>query len=242
MKKIIAIHGIIGSGKDTVVTFIKMHLCLSKIYASQTPDVNSWLQVAIENINNADWGVQLSNVKIERFALPLKAVISAFLGCTINDLNSQEFKKMKLNPEIWYSVSKPELTIRDLHTDISDGIKQFINNEIFASTCIERCKNALNDLVIINDLRYPFEMDLCIANNVFTLKIQRPEADAAHKAMLEKNGDIHSSERGLPTEKFDCLVRNDSTYADLAVRLADAMLDMQLVTNDYVRWYKNSIL
>lgn len=248
MKKILAIHGILGSGKDTVVSIIKMHLTLQKLMEKQSCKEsritlslkNQWLDMAVREKDNESWCNNILSYDIERFAKPLKAVIAAFIGCTTTDLNSQEFKKLELDATVWYSIDKPSMSIRDLHTDISDGIKQAINNRIFASTCLERCKHSKADLVIINDLRYPFELDACIINNAYLLKIQRPEADKARDENLKKNGEVHSSEQQLDNDDFNQIIRNDSTYDDLTNRIVDVLLDAQLVSNRYVKWYKNN--
>lgn len=248
MKKILAIHGILGSGKDTVVSIIKMHLALQKLFETKktvgsyitTSQKTQWLNTAVREKDNELWCNNLISFDIERFAKPLKAVIAAFLGCTTTDLNSQEFKKLELDAEVWYSIDKPTMTIRDLHTDISDGIKQAINNRIFSTTCLSRCKNSKADLVIINDLRYPFELDACAIGNAYLLKIQRPEADKAREETLKQKGEVHSSEQILDNDDFNQIIRNDSTYEDLSNRIIDVLLDAQLISNCYMHWYKNN--
>lgn len=240
IKKIFAIHGIAGSGKDTMVTLMKMHIALARFNHIDVTIIQNWLQTAIENINNTEWLTSLIDVEIERFVKPLKTCIAGFFGVDVNMLNEQAFKQQTLNPEIWYATDAKKLTIRDLHTRIADAIKDVINPEIFASTCMERALNSKHEIVIINDLRLPEEMEICSKNNVYLVKIQRSEAERERKKYMEEHHQIHNSEQGLPSDQFDIVIRNDGSYMDLSIKVADMLLDAGLLTNEYVKKYKKN--
>ena len=240
LKKVIAVHGIIGSGKDTVVTLMKMHIALSRYSHLDVNTVSNWLETAISNIEHSDWLLSQLDVAIERFAYPLKTCIAGFFGYDVDTLNSQAVKKHSLDPTIWYADDAPELTIRDLHTRIADAIKGCINPMIFANTCMERAKKSDKNIVIINDLRMPEELEVLLQNNVYLVKIQRPEAERARKEYLEAHHQLHSSEQGLPSEQFNSVIRNDSTYMDLSIKVADMLLDAGILKNEYVKNYKHA--
>lgn len=240
-KKILAIHGIAGSGKDTLVSFIKMHILLSHSNRYDPYYIQQWINKSIENINNTEWLCDGINVEIERFAKPLKECIASFLGVDVSLLNDDEFKKQELDSDVWYSLDKPSLTIRDLHTRIADGIKEHINDLIFANTCIQRISKSTKDVIIINDLRLEEELNLLIKNNVYLVKIQRPDAERKRKAYIEEHHQIHSSEAGLESDLFNFVIRNDSSYTDLSIKAADMLLDAGILTNEYVKKYKKAV-
>lgn len=240
IKKIFGIHGIAGSGKDTLVTLMKMHIALSRFTHLDGSIIQNWLNTAVANINTTDWLTNVIDVEIERFARPLKTCIAGFFGVDVDKLNDQAFKKQTLNPEVWYADDVKSLTIRDLHTRIADAIKEAINPSIFANTCMERALNSTSEMVIINDLRLPEELEILSQNNVYLIKIQRSEAERERKKYIEEHHQIHNSEQGLPSESFDFVIRNDSSYMDLAIKVADMLLDAGVLTNDYVKQYKKN--
>lgn len=240
IKKIFGIHGIAGSGKDTIVTLIKMHIALSRFTHLDRSIIQNWLDTAVSNINTTDWLTNVIDVEIERFACPLKTCIAGFFGVDIDMLNDQAFKKQTLNPEVWYSDDTQTLTIRELHTRIADAIKDVINPSIFANTCMERALNSTSEIVIINDLRLPEELDILSKNNVYLIKVQRSEAERERKKFIEEHHQIHNSEQGLPSESFDFVIRNDSSYIDLSIKVADMLLDAGVLTNSYVKSYKKN--
>lgn len=239
IKKIIAIHGIAGSGKDTLVSLIKMHIALrmyGHILTAST--VQKWLNTAIENIANSSWLLDKRKIDIERFAYPIKECIASFLGIDVDELNLPDTKKEVLDSNIWYTPTQSELTVRDLHTILGDVLKEAFNKNIFATTCLERCMKSKAQVVIINDLRFQEELDVLLSKDVYLIKIQRPEAERERKHQMELNHKIHSSEEGLPSEDFNCIIRNDGTYMDLSIKVADMLLDLGLVDNEYVKNYK----
>ena len=239
-KKIFGIHGIAGAGKDTLVTLMKMHIGMSRFTHLDASIISNWLNTAIDNVNNTEWLTNTIDVEIERFAKPLKTCIAGFFGIDVNELNDKAFKSQTLNPEIWYVTDVKKLTVRDLHTRIADAIKYVINPDIFARTCMERALNSTSSMVIINDLRLPEEIKILSKNNVYLVKIQRSEAERERKKYLEEHHQLHNSEAGLPSESFDFVIRNDGSYMDLSIKVADMLLDAGVLTNEYVKMYKKN--
>lgn len=247
MNKILAIHGIIGSGKDTIISIIKYHIDLYKMYKNgisfNKKFIVPHLMRAIENKDDASYLLNETDIKIERFALPLKSLISSFLGIDINSLNSQEVKKLELDSNIWYNSVSNKLSIRDLHTIFADAIKSYTNNDIFASTCLMRCKNSKNSIIIINDLRFETELYECIQNHAYLVKIKRTQAEIEknEKRLTLHNAEAVLSEVGLDDAEFDFIIQNDSTYIDLSLCICNMLLDAGLIDVDYYEFYKSEI-
>lgn len=236
-KTILAIHGIKGSGKDTLSTFIKMHLAAYARDMHHLPQhyFTNIFDQALANQNNNAWLCDELMLRLVRFADPLKAIIASFLDASQDELNSQQIKKLELDPEVWHDACGKQLTIRDLHTLIADGIKEKINNDVFVGSCLDRInKDEQNVIFLINDVRFPNELDEIQKYGAYCVKIQRAAAEA-EKANSET---LHPSEFGLDNEKFDYLISNDSSYADLAIKTADMLLDNGMVSNEYVKFIK----
>lgn len=231
-RKIIGVHGLKGAGKDTLVTFIKMHLIsyTEGIYLQPTAQQHLY-NTAIKNINDSSWMLASLNLSIERFAEPLKTCISGFLDIDVDELNNQDVKSMQLDPSIWHTITGDPLTIRDLHTRIADAIKNAINPDIFATSCIERINaNDKKELFIVNDVRFPNELDILQNNGAYCVKITRGQHNTQQP--------VHASEQGLPSDKFDYLIRNDGSYEELSLKVAEMLLDLGLVSNEYVKLLK----
>lgn len=241
MQKILAIHGLLGSGKDTTISIIKAVIFLFEKYKNSNTDdfnisisdVEKLIEQAIIEKDNQNWLNNELGIRIERFAYPLKTLIIGLLGCSMDELNSQEFKKTILPEEIFYSPKMDKVfSIRDLHTDVSDSLKTLINKEMFATTCFYRCKKLFennNDikLIIINDLRYEdIELPLCILNKCYLIKILRDN----NLNQIEKSNNIHSSELGIPSNNFDYIIKNDFSYFDLFKKIMSALVDAGIIT------------
>ncbi len=102
MKNLIGISGKIGSGKDTVGTIIQIicHLDNINIPYSVEAVMYNWEK----NFSN---GKYYGQWHIKKFAYKLKQTVALLTGCTVEDLESQEFKTKELGKE-W-----------DYHADIT---------------------------------------------------------------------------------------------------------------------------
>lgn len=230
-RKLIGVHGLKGAGKDTLVTFIKMHLISYRDAIYLQPNAQQHLyNTALKNINDSSWMVTHLNMSIERFAKPLKTCISGFLDIDVDELNKQDVKTAKLDPMVWHTITNDPLTIRDLHTRIADAIKDAINPDIFATSCIERINaDDKSNLFIVNDVRFPNELDILQNNGFYCVKIVRGQ---------QTDVPTHASEQGLPSDRFDYLIRNDGSYEELSIKVAEMLLDLGLVSNEYVKLLK----
>lgn len=234
-RKLIGIHGLKGAGKDTLVTLIKMHLISYRDAIYLQPQAQQHLyNTALKNINDSSWMVAHLNMVIERFAKPLKTCISGFLDVDVDELNKQDVKTAQLDSTIWHTITGDPLTIRDLHTRIADAIKEAINPDIFATSCIERINtNEHSELFIINDVRFPNELEILQNNGAYCVKITRGQQPTGEP--------VHASEQGLPSDKFDYLIRNDGSYEELSLKVAEMLLDLGMVSNEYVKLLKSNL-
>lgn len=93
---IIGISGKIGSGKDTVGNIIQF---LTK------PNKNPTLEDFLRLHKSSGCGFYeeelQSSWKIKKFARKLKEIVALLTGCTVEDLESQEFKNKELGREWW---------------------------------------------------------------------------------------------------------------------------------------------
>lgn len=86
---IISISGRIGSGKDTVGKIIQI-IEQSPHYTDETV------------VKMLDREILSPGFEIKKFATILKKIIAIMIGCTVEDLEDQEFKNTELGPEWWY--------------------------------------------------------------------------------------------------------------------------------------------
>lgn len=217
-KKIIAIHGLKGTGKDTITSLIKYHL------SKYRNDSLLYLSDAIENIGNDSFCSDL--VHVERFAKPIKSFISSILGFDESYLNSPDAKEIKLDHEIWYTPIETIFDVRHLHLIVGDSIKSTFNSDIFAKTCLTRCYNASEDIVIIPDLRFRNELDVLKSSpDVYFVGVTRPGNESAE----------HESEHGLPFDEFDYQIRNDGSIEELNIKVIDMLVDCGLCDHTYAK-------
>ena len=97
---IIGISGKIGSGKDTVGSIIQ-YLDFIK-YSKDNLSFEQYLKDNIEDdIKYSMEGINvgLQNWQVKKFAGKLKEIVALLTGCTVKDLESQEFKDKELGKE-----------------------------------------------------------------------------------------------------------------------------------------------
>lgn len=98
MKNLIGISGKIGSGKDTVGVIIQIlcHLEKIKIPYTTAAVMYNWEKNFKDGKYYGEW-------HIKKFAYKLKKTVALLTGCTVEDLESQEFKTRKIGKEWdWY--------------------------------------------------------------------------------------------------------------------------------------------
>jgi len=122
---IIGISGKIGSGKDTVGKIIQ--------YLTMGEE-----KLTFEEFNNMLESTGMlfcdeakkSNWEIKKFAYKLKQIVSILTGCTVEDLESQEFKAKQL-PAEWDYVCKYLNGVGNISGNFPLNINTYENDEIF---------------------------------------------------------------------------------------------------------------
>ncbi len=94
---LIGINGKINSGKDTVgkiIQYLDWYKAANSQGLSTNMSFEEWLK-----INTASFPFNHTPWEIKKFAGKLKQIVALLTGCTIEDLESQEFKMKELGPE-----------------------------------------------------------------------------------------------------------------------------------------------
>lgn len=219
--KILAICGNGNAGKDTLFAIIKMLCGVERGTLTLLPE-----EKIINLSRHQNYYTAEARVFQLRFAEPIKHCIAGFLGCSIDDLSSQEYKNMILPSDNWYTKTGGYLSIRDLHTIIGDALKNAFNEDIFASTIVDLAKqwaeSSPESLICITDLRFPNEFAYCKREGIPVIKIVRPN----NKLVAN-----HDSE--LLIDKIDTpyIIRNDGTITDLVYKAADTLYELGFITS-----------
>lgn len=92
---LIGISGHIGSGKDTVGTIIQYLVCLNNsTLAEHQKSFEDFVLAPHSNEMQSGW-------EIKKFAEKLKEIVALLTGCTVQQLESQDFKNKELPREWW---------------------------------------------------------------------------------------------------------------------------------------------
>lgn len=118
---IIGINGKIGSGKDTVGSIIQYLVYENKKYLYSYDKF-------IKEPKSYQEGT--SGWEIKKFAYKLKQIVSLLTGCTIEDLESQEFKNKQL-PAEWDYVAKWIAGDTGISGNYPKSVETYQNDEIF---------------------------------------------------------------------------------------------------------------
>lgn len=168
--KVLALKGYAGTGKTTIEKTLYWLMSFDN-------DVSQFTQIDIEDILNPDIkthqfiGCKDGSMPIyiarRSFADPIKDYLSSLMNCHPSDLRQQDIKE-SLQPDLFGT-----LTVRDMHLKVSDAIKACTNNEDIFADAMKRVIVRLHDdmkqhpdvratniLLVIDDLRYPFEHEM----------------------------------------------------------------------------------
>ena len=179
---IIAINGKVGSGKDTVGSIIQY---LTRPFSIRHLPYQDFIHPISGFSNNHpmhDW-------KIKKFATKLKQITCMMLGCTMEQLEDQDFKASLL-PAQWQNESQ-DLTYRwFLQTLGTESTREIINSHFWINGLFVDYKSKSvnwdadgNDTVrefpnwIITDLRFYNEYRAVKIHSGITIRVNREKED-----------------------------------------------------------------
>jgi hypothetical protein len=205
---IIAISGFIGSGKDTVAEYL----------------------------------VRERQFQRESFAGALKDAIAKIFDWdrTLLEGQTKEARQWREQVDPWWSqrLNIPHLTPRwILQYWGTEVCREGFHDEIWVATLEKKLINKKNNIVI-SDVRFPNEFAMLRRLNARLLWIRRsPLPDWYNHAILANQGvvdsmrylesnKIHASETSWVGQKFDYIIDNDLTIADLYYYIDNLLEDL----------------
>lgn len=205
---IIGISGKIGSGKDTVGGIIQM--------------------LALTNDSKVYW-------EIKKYAGKLKEIACMLTGCTLEQLEDQEFKKLQIGPD--WGMTYREL-LQKLGTEaMRNGLHENVwVNALFADYkaigSIDKDERKFHTLTegdliypnwIITDMRFPNEFDAIKSRGGITIRVNRIRYISTHS-----EGE-HESERALDNHNFDYVIDNNGSMSDLILKVREILTQNQII-------------
>lgn len=184
---IIGISGKIGSGKDTVGKIIQ-YLTYPEWTTPENVKVRNEAPYSIEDWLHPNYGISNNHPSntwhIKKFAGKLKQIVALLTGCSIEDLESQEFKNKQLGEEWNYYRAglklRPTLVTKEISEQLGDGrIYKYTYREMLQKIGTESMRDVIHENIWINAL--------------FTNYIQ----DAGYKHQIEPVGQLGMSSEQL---------------------------------------------
>jgi hypothetical protein len=169
------------------------------------------------------------NAKLVKFAGPLKDMTRTLLlhmGVTPSDIERCLEGDMKELPVPGWARQEPvnplsnygqqEITPRRIMQTLGTEWRDLIDHNLWVRIAVENAKEQLarGHHVVIDDMRFPHELEAVKALGGKIVVIVRPGAQVTNK---------HSSEGRLEGYQFDHWIRNESTLADLRWTVRDMM-------------------
>jgi len=142
--------------------------------------------------------------EIVSFATPLKKMVCALVGCTMDDLEDYDYKENTEVPEhLWAYCANGKHTIRALMQGLGDLMRKE-NPNVF----IECTLNSEGDF-LVSDCRFPNEAKAVKSRGGIVIKVVREGC----------GGDSHCSEVGVDEIVPDYTLWNDSTLENLVANV-----------------------
>lgn len=237
---IIGINGKISSGKDTVGQIIQYLVCESKDtlapyqkFEDLVKQIQEFGLAPISNKIQSGW-------EIKKFAGKLKEIAALLTGCTIEQLEDQEFKKLDVGPD-W------GMTYRELLQKLgTEAMRNGLHTNVWVNALMADYHIASNKSMdesfkeqfltgrseihykfpnwIITDMRFPNELEAIKAKDGITIRVnrnsyptERDDIKLTQRAETFLSGNIpeHESETALDDAKFDYVIDNNGTIEDL---------------------------
>ena len=232
---IIGINGKIGSGKDTIGSIIQY--LTDDLNKNNPKEFTEWV----------DGGFHASDWKVKKFAGKLKEIAALLTGCTIEQLEDQEFKKQPLGfdwrsghcigaastyrellqllgTEIMRDKVHPNVWVNalfaDYHATLNKGMDESFNEQFLTG------RSEIHYKIpkwIITDMRFPNELEAVKAKDGITIRVNRINR-------WNKLQDIeHASETALDNAKFDYVIDNDGTIEDLIKKVKVILIKEDII-------------
>lgn len=176
--KLIAIHGLKGSGKDLTASMLMRY---------------------VENSIEFSFGRKLKKICAEAFELPLHVFYS---------------EELKETPTV-----RDGLSPRQMMTGMDKPLKDAFGQNFFAKSLIRVWEDALrhDQTLVVSDLRFPVERDVCDRLGALVVHIQRPPTGLYSDFS-------HASEAGLPVMPGDFVIDNSSDRTNLLMQVRSLVL------------------
>ena len=143
--------------------------------------------------------------EIVSFATPLKKMVCALVGCTMDDLEDYDYKENTEVPEhLWAYCANCKHTVRALMQGLGDLMRKE-NPNVF----IECTLNSKGDY-LVSDCRFPNEAKAVKERGGIVIKVMRPDVKAS---------DSHQSETRIDEIDADYTLWNDTTLENLVLNV-----------------------
>ena len=134
---------------------------------------------------------------IDSFARPLKEIVCALSGCTMEQLEDYDFKEKEVVPEhLWAFCANEKHNYRSLLQGMGDYLRSKNPNIFIDSILVGDTSN-----LIISDCRFPNEAKAVKTRGGIVIKVVRPDA---------KVEDSHQSETRIDEIVPDIIIENNS--------------------------------
>ena len=141
---------------------------------------------------------------IDSFARPLKEIVCALSGCTIEQLEDYDFKEKEVVPEhLWAFCANEKHNYRSLLQGMGDYLRSKNPNIFIDSILVGDTSN-----LIISDCRFPNEAKAIKECGGIIIKVVRDGVTT---------GDTHQSETQIDEIEPDYTLLNDTTLENLVV-------------------------
>jgi hypothetical protein len=209
---ILAISGRIGSGKDTVGLIIK-YFDWFKAANSQGLSTNMSFEEWV-NLKTASYPFNHKHWEIKKYAGKLKEIACILTGCTLEQLEDQEFKKLQIGPD-W------GMTYRELLQKLgTEAMRNGLHNNVWVNALYA---DYTNQNWIITDMRFPNEFDAVKSRDGITIRVNRTNR-------WNKPQDIeHASETALDNHEFDYVINNTGSMSDLILKVREILTQNQII-------------
>jgi hypothetical protein len=223
---ILAISGRIGSGKDTVGLIIK-YFDWFKAANSQGLSTNMSFEEWV-NLKTASYPFNHKHWEIKKYAGKLKEIACILTGCTLEQLEDQEFKKLQIGPD-W------GMTYRELLQKLgTEAMRNGLHNNVWVNALMadyvpisdiskSNTYTLIYPLWCITDMRFPNEFDAVKSRDGITIRVNRTNR-------WNKPQDIeHASETALDNHEFDYVINNTGSMSDLILKVREILTQNQII-------------